>query len=157
MTNETKNITFHVTHAKVSSKSRCSRTLPMNVSIESAHCGCERNSYKDWTRSKRCGKHGRIWSKEEHCIKVWYSDSRACLGKLCIARHSHHLCPNAPFHWRRFVRFAEVCGDRYGKETAERFDTWIPTNCRAHVLRSVHQRKLFKMERTRRWNAFPNV
>ena len=31
MTYETKNITFHVIRVKVSSKSRCSRTLPMNV------------------------------------------------------------------------------------------------------------------------------
>ena len=37
-------ITFHVIRVKVSSKSRCLRTLPMNVAIESAHCGCERNS-----------------------------------------------------------------------------------------------------------------
>ena len=41
MTYETKNITFHVIHVKVSSDSRCSRTLPMNVAIENAHCGCE--------------------------------------------------------------------------------------------------------------------
>ena len=47
MTNETKNIIFHAIHVKVSSKSRCSRTLPMNVAIESAHCGCESNSFKD--------------------------------------------------------------------------------------------------------------
>ena len=44
MTYETKNISFHVIHVKVSSDSRCSRTLPMNVAVESAHCGCERNS-----------------------------------------------------------------------------------------------------------------
>ena len=37
MTYETKNITFHVIHVKVSSDSRCSRTLLMNVAIESAH------------------------------------------------------------------------------------------------------------------------
>ena len=42
MTYETKNITFHVICVKVSSKSQCSRTLPMNVAIESEHCGCER-------------------------------------------------------------------------------------------------------------------
>ena len=35
------NITFYVIHVKVSSNFRCSRTLPMNVAIESAHCGCE--------------------------------------------------------------------------------------------------------------------
>ena len=60
MTYETKNIMFHVIHVKVSSKSRCSRTLPMNVAIESAHFGCERNLCKDWACSKMCGKHGRI-------------------------------------------------------------------------------------------------
>ena len=31
MTYQTKNITFHMRRVKVSSKSRCSRTLPMNV------------------------------------------------------------------------------------------------------------------------------
>ena len=30
------------------------------IAIESAHCGCERNSCKDWAWSKMCGKHGRI-------------------------------------------------------------------------------------------------
>ena len=48
MTYETKNITFHVIRVKVSSDSQCSRTLPMNVAIESAHCGCDRYSCKDW-------------------------------------------------------------------------------------------------------------
>ena len=48
MSYETKNITFHVIRVKVSSDSRYARTLPMNVAIEIAHCGCERNSCKDW-------------------------------------------------------------------------------------------------------------
>ena len=43
MTYGTKNITFHVIHVKVSSDSLYSRTLPMNVAIESAICGCEKN------------------------------------------------------------------------------------------------------------------
>ena len=60
MTYEIKNITFHVIHVKVSSESRCSRTLPMNDAIESAHCGRERNSCKDSAWLKMCGKHGRI-------------------------------------------------------------------------------------------------
>ena len=60
MTYETKNITFHVICVKVSSKARFPRNLPMNVAIESAHCGCERNSCKIWAWSKLCGKHGRI-------------------------------------------------------------------------------------------------
>ena len=47
MTYETKNITFHVIHVKVSSESRYPRTLPMNVAIESAHCGSEKNSCKE--------------------------------------------------------------------------------------------------------------
>ena len=63
MTYETKNITFHVICVKVSSDSRCPRTLPVNVTIESAHCGYERNSCNDWSWSKMCGKHGRIRSK----------------------------------------------------------------------------------------------
>ena len=42
MTYETTNITVHVIRVKVSSKAQCSRTLPMNVAIESAHCGCEK-------------------------------------------------------------------------------------------------------------------
>ena len=50
-------------HVKESRDSRCSRTSPMNVAIESAHCGCERNSCKDWVWLKMCGKHGRILSK----------------------------------------------------------------------------------------------
>ena len=39
MTYETKNTTFHIIDVKVSCDSRCSRTLPMNVAIESARCG----------------------------------------------------------------------------------------------------------------------
>ena len=96
MTYETKNITFHVIHVKVSGDSQCSRTLSMNVAIESAHCGCEWNSCKDWTRSKRCGKHGRIWSKVEHCIKVWYSDSRTCLRQSVHSRPLSSLVPQRP-------------------------------------------------------------
>ena len=57
---ETKNITFHVIHVKVSRDFTCSRTLPMNVAIESADCDCERNSCKDWAWLKMCGKHSRI-------------------------------------------------------------------------------------------------
>ena len=58
MTYETKHITFHVIHVKVSSDCRCSRTLLMNVAIESAHCGCEINLCKVWARLKMCGVHG---------------------------------------------------------------------------------------------------
>ena len=52
MTYETKNITFHVIRVKVSSDSQCSRTLPMNVAIESAHRGCERKRGGDLTQAK---------------------------------------------------------------------------------------------------------
>ena len=48
MTYEIKNITFHVIRVKVSSNSQCSRTFPMNVAIQTAHRGCERNSCKDF-------------------------------------------------------------------------------------------------------------
>ena len=51
MTYETKNITFHVLRVKVNNDSRYSRIFPMDVAIESPHCGCERNSCKDWARS----------------------------------------------------------------------------------------------------------
>ena len=44
MTYETKTITFHVIHVKVSNDSPCLRTLPMNVAIESAHCDKSRCS-----------------------------------------------------------------------------------------------------------------
>ena len=60
MTYETKRITFPVIRVKVSSDSRRSRSLPINVAIESAHCGCERNSCKDWAWLKMCGEHGQI-------------------------------------------------------------------------------------------------
>ena len=43
MTYETENnITFHVIREKLC-KFEYSRTLPMNVAIKNAHCGCERN------------------------------------------------------------------------------------------------------------------
>ena len=58
MTNETKNTTSHIIRVRVSSDSRRSRTLPMNVAIGSAHCGCVRNLCKDWAWSKMCGKPG---------------------------------------------------------------------------------------------------
>ena len=41
MTSETNNITFDMIHVKVTSDSRCSSTLPMNVAIESAYCVLE--------------------------------------------------------------------------------------------------------------------
>ena len=62
---ESKNITFHVKHVKVSNKSR-----PMNVAIASAHFGCERNSCKDWAWKNMCGKHG------SNMIKVRGTESK---------------------------------------------------------------------------------
>ena len=51
-------MTFHVIHVKVSNDCQFPRTSPMNVAVESAHCGCERNLCKNWAWSKMCGKHG---------------------------------------------------------------------------------------------------
>ena len=53
-TYETKNIIFHIIHVKVSSNSRCLRTLPMNIAMESDTI--KRNLCKDWVWSKMCGK-----------------------------------------------------------------------------------------------------
>ena len=98
MTYETTNIIFHMIHVKVSSDSRCSRTLPMNVAIESAHCGCERNLCKIG--------HGRryVESMVEHDQRqsiVSKCDTQTLelvLGKVCIVDYSHHLCPNDMSH-----------------------------------------------------------
>ena len=71
MTYETKNILhFHVIRVKASSDSRCSRTLPMNVAIESAHHGCERNSCKDWARVEEMWK---AWSNMIKGIALYQS------------------------------------------------------------------------------------
>ena len=51
---------FHVIHMKVSSYSRCSRTLSMNVVIKSAHYDSERNLFKDCVWSKIFGKHNQM-------------------------------------------------------------------------------------------------
>ena len=42
---------------QLSSDSRCSRTSPMNVGIESSYGDCERILCDDWVWSKMCGKH----------------------------------------------------------------------------------------------------
>ena len=52
---ETKNITLHIIHVKVSSDCPCPRTVPMNVAINGAHCGCERNSWV-WSKMFRTHK-----------------------------------------------------------------------------------------------------
>ena len=70
MTYETKNITFHVIRVKVSSDSRCPRTLPMNVEIESTHCGCERNSCNDWALVEDVWK---AWSNIIKSITLYQS------------------------------------------------------------------------------------
>ena len=83
-------------HVKVSIDYWCSRTLPMNVAIESAHCGCERNLCKDWVWSKMCRKHGRIWSKAHNCIKMWYSNSRTYFGQSVHSQLLSSLVPQHP-------------------------------------------------------------
>ena len=103
MTYETKNITFHAINVKVSSESQCSRTLPMNVAIESAYCGCERTLCMHWVWSKMWGKHYRIWSMVEHCIKVWYLDSRTCLEQSVHSRPLSSLVP------RRCISHRNAC------------------------------------------------
>ena len=49
MSYETKNITFHMVRVKLSSDFGCSKTLPMNVAIESQRSSCERNLCKEMT------------------------------------------------------------------------------------------------------------
>ena len=54
MTYETKKLHYHVIHVKLTSDSRCSRTLPMNVAVKSAHSDRDKNLRKDWFWSKMC-------------------------------------------------------------------------------------------------------
>ena len=65
-------------HLAVSLSHWCTlRALPMNIAIESAHCGCVRNLCKDW-----------VWSKMLHIITIilyltiipwcWESSSTLC-------------------------------------------------------------------------------
>ena len=42
MSYETQNIMCHILHVKVNSESRFSRTLPMNVAINSTHRHCDK-------------------------------------------------------------------------------------------------------------------
>ena len=72
----------------MNSGSQCSRTLLRNITIKGAHCVNKRNS------SKMCEKHSRMWSKLEHCIRMWYSDSPLVQGKVCIINYSRHMCLN---------------------------------------------------------------
>ena len=72
MTYETKNITFHMIRVKVSSDSRCSRTLPMNVAIESVHRDCERKSCKDWARCR------------EGCASRYKNELKYFMTCLCL-------------------------------------------------------------------------
>ena len=69
MTYETSNITFHMIRVKLSSGSRCSRTLPMNVAIESARCGCDRTSCSRIGLGRRCvEKHGRRYDQSQSIV-----------------------------------------------------------------------------------------
>ena len=54
----------------------------------------------DWAWLKMCGKHGQIWSEAEHCIKVWYSDSRTCFGQSVQCRSRSSLVPQHPVPYR---------------------------------------------------------
>ena len=48
---------------------------------ESAQYDCERDSSKDWFWLKMCGKHYQMWSKAEHCIKLWHPNFWTGLGQ----------------------------------------------------------------------------
>ena len=82
----------------VNMSSRLSIVRIMNVAIESAHCGCERNS-------KMYGKNGRIMiqGQTEHCIKVRNSGSRTCLGQSVYSRPLSSLVP------QRLVSHRNAC------------------------------------------------
>ena len=49
----------------------------MNVAIESAHCGCERNLCKDRAWLKMCGKHNIVSKFDTHRVH-----SQTCLGEM---------------------------------------------------------------------------
>ena len=59
-------MTFHVTHVQVSYDSQCSRTLPMNVTIESAHCDCDRNSRRIGNAMESCAYSTKSQSKKQN-------------------------------------------------------------------------------------------
>ena len=86
---------IHVIDVKVSNDSRCSRTLPMNVAIESGHFGWEK--FVQWLGLVKddMWKHDRIWSKAEH-IKVWQLDSRTFLGQSVHSRPLSSHVPQRP-------------------------------------------------------------
>ena len=63
----------------------------MFQSREIRHCGSERNLCKDWAWLKMCG---------EHCIIVWYSNSRTCLGQSVHSRTLSSLVPQRPVSHR---------------------------------------------------------
>ena len=96
MTYETKNITFHVKHVKVNSNSRCSRTLPINVAIKSAHCSCERNRESNGF-GRRCVESMVEYDQRQSIISMCDTQTLELVeGKVCMVDHSHHLFPQRP-------------------------------------------------------------
>ena len=53
-------------------------------------------------------KHGRIWSKVEHCIKVWYSNSQTCLGQSVCRRPLSPLAPQRPVSHRNACELSRM-------------------------------------------------
>ena len=49
-------VKYHLRNKKDSNGCRCSRTLLLDVRIESAHCDCERNLCMGWGGLKMCSK-----------------------------------------------------------------------------------------------------
>ena len=113
---------FHVIHVKVSSCSWCTRTLLMNVAIDSEHCDCERILCKDWVWLKMCGKRSRMWPKQEHGIKVWYFDSWTWCKKSCdIWRWS--LVPP------RLVSHCSACEWSHMEAIVHMANSWMGSMC----------------------------
>ena len=80
---------FHVICVKASSDPQCARTLSKNVTIKTAHCGCEKfmqglglvNVWKAWLDM----------IKGKALYKVRYSNSRTCLGQS-VLNHIKAMC-----------------------------------------------------------------
>ena len=83
-----------------SSHSWCSRTLFVNVLIESAHYHYERNSCKDWVSLEMCRKQNWIWSREKNFIKVWHSNPQTCSRQCVISLLLSSLVPRYPISHR---------------------------------------------------------
>ena len=84
MTYETKNTTFSRDTCESEQDSQSSRTLPMNVAVESAHCVCEKNSCKDWAWSKMCGSTVEYDQRQSIVSKCDTQTLKLVQGKVCI-------------------------------------------------------------------------